>query len=57
MVALTNLGATPGDFRQPTSLPAWRQGRQHRNTPSVRLRGCLQEAGAHRCRLALQGRC
>ena len=43
MVALTSLGATPGDFRQPTSLPAQRQGRQH-NSLSIRLlrlTGCL----------------
>ena len=32
MVALTNLGAIPGDFRQPTSLPASRQGRQQIHT-------------------------
>ena len=59
MVALTILGATPGGFRQPTSLPAWRQGRQHNSlsTRLVRLTTCLEGAGAHRCRLALRGRC
>lgn len=59
MLALTNLGATPGDFRQPTSLPAFAKGRQHnpRSIRLVRLMGCLEEANAHRCRLALRGRC